>query len=444
MRLSNAFYLLERNPSFAVLRLRQILQRWRRALHVPLRVDLFCQSPAPTHDCCDDGTQQSEQPRLLLERWCLEYVPTTATRHQLSSSSDPIVQLRQVCKLIVIWLRNLYCSSRLLPSQKIKKRFGTCSGSEGKNCVPQVRFSIYVLPSFGEQDFAVMMKNQRGFQCLKQPSGVVTPYGDLSWKVYYSQRALSELLHKLRGSPRTSSIVSSSFSEIEENVCRERNGPPNEYDGDTKPHTALAANVTTSKSMAILKQVNTCTTNQWDKNYQPRGCGVEMTPADEMPQSAPTTGNFLPLSNRCEVDTAPNNATNPLVYHDHKICSTYHDSRDHVSLDRRKLKCVAGRAADLGLSFFNGENHEGWSKDMQSHLSYHQHEHYQQNEHLLQRRNTSIGIGKEEHGALAIEGNRARCSELRPLNQQYPPRCDQLQQPQPEHTMSGTLKGRLL
>lgn len=146
---------------------RQILQRWRRALHVPLRIDVF---------------HETESGKELLERWCLEYVPTSLQNFNLREpnvpANDPIVQLRHVCKRIVVWLRTLYASSRLLPcSQLLTIDLGV---------------SIYV--NEGEEHDL----GQQGFLLHSPPSPVVTPYGELSWKAWYVDKSVVERLKPKR------------------------------------------------------------------------------------------------------------------------------------------------------------------------------------------------------------------------------------------------------
>lgn len=137
-----------------VARIRAILQRTRGALHVPLRLDVFCEQP--------NGAE-----RLLLERWCLEYrmmgIENFLTKEAIVG--DAIVQLRHVCKRVVIWLRTLCCWIRLLPAQSIKGNVG---------------FSLY------HHDDNVSELLQQGF-LLEQPhSMVTTPYGELFWRVVYT------------------------------------------------------------------------------------------------------------------------------------------------------------------------------------------------------------------------------------------------------------------
>ena len=85
-------------------------------MHVPLRLDVYYQHPPKANNEAGE--------RELLERWCLEYAPTTSQSHaaglydeQYNNNSlghsinynnnnnnvDPIVQLRKVCKNIVVW-----------------------------------------------------------------------------------------------------------------------------------------------------------------------------------------------------------------------------------------------------------------------------------------------------------------------------------------------------
>ena len=146
---------------------RSILQRWKRALHVPLRLDVYYQ-------------HEESSKRELLERWCLEYAPKTTYSFQ-HSSSDPIVQLRQVCKQIVIWLRTLYGWSRMLPAQALRTRKTVQANNN-------IGFSIYVV-SEGNDDVTGLVANQ-GFQSQAQPQSVLTPYGELGWKVFYSPKSM--------------------------------------------------------------------------------------------------------------------------------------------------------------------------------------------------------------------------------------------------------------
>ncbi|CAJ1954758.1 unnamed protein product [Cylindrotheca closterium] len=151
---------------------RSILHRWKRSLHVPLRLDVFYQH--------DDGRRE------LLERWCLEYAPKTTYSFQHNvAAADPIVQLRQVCKSIVVWLRTLYGWSRMLPAQALRQR--QTLGTDN-----HVGFSIYVV-SEGNDDVTGLISNQ-GFLSQGQPHSVLTPYGELGWKVFYAPDSMVQQL----------------------------------------------------------------------------------------------------------------------------------------------------------------------------------------------------------------------------------------------------------
>lgn len=150
-----------------------ILQRWKRALHVPLRLDVYYQHP--------------DARRELLERWCLEYAPKSGgggVFHQ-----DPIVQLRHVCKQIVIWLRSLYCISRMMPAQKLRAPQNNKHQNNNNN---NIGFSIYVV-SEGNDDVSSLLTNQ-GFASQGQPHSVLTPYGELGWRVFYAPKPMIQRL----------------------------------------------------------------------------------------------------------------------------------------------------------------------------------------------------------------------------------------------------------
>jgi len=111
---------------------RSILQTWKRALNIPLRLDIF-------YEYSDDTTNGSGVQRELLERWCIDYknvnvvplassssskVMTGATKSSSSlmnnNINSSVSQLRLVCKRIVVLLRNLHCATRLLPAYRLQ------------------------------------------------------------------------------------------------------------------------------------------------------------------------------------------------------------------------------------------------------------------------------------------------------------------------------------
>mmetsp|Transcript_5076 Transcript_5076/g.14255 ORF Transcript_5076/g.14255 Transcript_5076/m.14255 type:complete len:790 (-) Transcript_5076:3628-5997(-) len=187
---------LPENPA-----LRGILSRWRRALHLPIRLDVYYQH--------EDGRCE------LLERWCLGYQIGDAfwrDQHNAAlfqkqhgsgnSSTDHIVQLRHVCKKIVVWLRTLHCFARLLPStaflnakmqttlQQPQKRNKTVNNLTS---APTVGFSLYAVSAEDGDDINQLL--EQGFLRHGQPAAALTtPYGELSWQVFCAKSDTVERL----------------------------------------------------------------------------------------------------------------------------------------------------------------------------------------------------------------------------------------------------------
>lgn len=120
---------------------RSILQMWQRSLHVPLRLDVY-------YEYCTDPTNPEQTTRKeLLERWCIDYLPSheqiNRCRYGSGSTSshghgnyghgsgsgsnlsprhnadETISQLRQVVKRVVIQLRVLFSLTRLMPAYRL-------------------------------------------------------------------------------------------------------------------------------------------------------------------------------------------------------------------------------------------------------------------------------------------------------------------------------------
>ncbi|KAI2502445.1 Autophagy-related protein 13 [Fragilaria crotonensis] len=119
--------------------IRQALQHHRHSLHLPLRLDVYAN-------------------HVLVERWSLEYLQ----QQSQPLFGDPIVQLRQVCKKLVIWLRTLYCWTRMLPSFALR----------GPSL--QYRLEVCEGPVHTPNFIHVTSKE------------VPTPYGLLLWRVWYA------------------------------------------------------------------------------------------------------------------------------------------------------------------------------------------------------------------------------------------------------------------
>ena len=108
---------------------RQIMQRWRRSLHVPLRLDVYWQqassNPTPPPNSNSNSNTTPVNNRVLLERWSIDYVslssapPHSHPSSSSSSSPDVIAQLRQVCKKVIVALRVIHCFSRIMPAYMI-------------------------------------------------------------------------------------------------------------------------------------------------------------------------------------------------------------------------------------------------------------------------------------------------------------------------------------
>lgn len=177
--------------------LRNILQRWKRALHLPIRLDVYYEH---------DGNR-----RELLERWCLGYVVGDGfwrDQHNaalLKNTTDPIVQLRHICKKIVIWLRTLYCFARLLPcaaflNAKLQTHSWNGATDNDYNAAQPLGFALYAV---SEDTDDIFQLKQQGFLHHAQPaSPVTTPYGELSWQVLYAPR---DNVHKLLPQPSSTS-----------------------------------------------------------------------------------------------------------------------------------------------------------------------------------------------------------------------------------------------
>ena len=103
---------------------RSILQMWKRSLHVPLRLDVY-------YEYCTDPTNPEQTTRKeLLERWCIDYLPSHEHGHNTHASGhghlsprhnadETISQLRQVVKRVVIQLRVLFSLTRLMPAYRL-------------------------------------------------------------------------------------------------------------------------------------------------------------------------------------------------------------------------------------------------------------------------------------------------------------------------------------
>ena len=201
---------------------RSILQTWKRALNIPLRLDIFYEY-ADTSAASNGGGVQRE----LLERWCIDYknvnnvmmsssssskIMTGATTSSTSTTtpSSSSSQLRLVCKRIVVLLRNLHCMTRMLPGYRLQSLIDNSSNnSVGRDGILNnvhgnmgiIGYSIYASdynepngpilpsPSFTQQTFPV----------------VKTPFGQLGLCVMYDatlnpHQMVEDVVERLLGS----------------------------------------------------------------------------------------------------------------------------------------------------------------------------------------------------------------------------------------------------
>mmetsp|Transcript_8117 Transcript_8117/g.14679 ORF Transcript_8117/g.14679 Transcript_8117/m.14679 type:complete len:1209 (+) Transcript_8117:518-4144(+) len=224
---------------------RSIVQTWKRAPHVPLRLDIYYEHDGcydhqeQTTDSCDGQQARPPTPqpqRELLERWCIDYVPSSSsntnnsTSPYSSPSSSPyssrimtgatvnslsenksssnsglsnISQLRQVCKRIVVLLRSLHCLTRMLPSYRLKCLLQSNIANGGSGVTMNGLPGMAGLAAGGNTNSSRMGWGSIGFSIhtvsdyehepsLPSPSfarqafpSVPTPYGNLRLSVMY-------------------------------------------------------------------------------------------------------------------------------------------------------------------------------------------------------------------------------------------------------------------
>lgn len=171
-----------------IIEVRNILQRWRRSLHVPVQLDIILE---------DSSSDNKDGRNILLERWCIDYEESTLKEeHQQqlgASASTTIPQLRQVCKRVVILLRTLHCMTKLLPSYHLVVD-GYNNNSKGYyNNVTQsnIKYSIHAGNNHANdsQDLSHGNSNTSNYDKY-QFIAIPTPYGNLRISVLYMPKVL--------------------------------------------------------------------------------------------------------------------------------------------------------------------------------------------------------------------------------------------------------------
>ena len=126
------------------------MQNWKKYVNIPLRLDIYYEYQIPSID--NDDKVSFTTRKELLERWCIDYLPTfdsssppnsynnnnnnnnfpnqfnlpqqppTQQQSQMKRSNsldETILQLRQVVKHVIIFLRVLNSFTRLMPGYKL-------------------------------------------------------------------------------------------------------------------------------------------------------------------------------------------------------------------------------------------------------------------------------------------------------------------------------------
>lgn len=102
----------------------------------------------------------------------------------------------------------------MLPAQALRQRNGRGNDNH-------VGFSIYVV-SEGNDDVTGLVSNQ-GFSTQGQPHSVLTPYGELGWKVFYAPKPMiQQLIPEVPAYTTNSAHVASSISSNNSNRSRSR------------------------------------------------------------------------------------------------------------------------------------------------------------------------------------------------------------------------------
>jgi len=200
--------------------IRSITDSWNaeshayNSVHVPLRLDIYYEEPA-RGDAPGNAQQQTQPQRELLEKWCIDYIPSNhsvagspfsspsssrvMTGAVVGSASEVnsnqvISPLRQVCKRIVVLLRSLHCLTRILPAYRLKCLLQSNIEREAAALNVGMRHNrqlSQIADSWGRIGYHVCTDTTYE-QALPSPSfcrqqfpSVSTPYGQLCLSVMY-------------------------------------------------------------------------------------------------------------------------------------------------------------------------------------------------------------------------------------------------------------------
>jgi hypothetical protein len=202
--------------------IRSLLQPWKHSLHVPLRVDIFY-----SHYPLDKTTEE----RILLERWCIDYVshhevdeqqpqqsnlrntkksaPSVAAVTTLDNA-EVLTQLRQLCKKIMIALRTIYCKARILPAYQLhcyltqgiplgihrsQERGKLLLQLQQHQHPPAVGYIFYAAPHHHDDAADSYLQRNQFQQDTFRP--LSTPYGTLRLSVWFHPQSNNIVLKQI-------------------------------------------------------------------------------------------------------------------------------------------------------------------------------------------------------------------------------------------------------
>lgn len=214
--------------------IRSLLQPWKHSLHVPLRVDIFY-----SHYPSDKATEE----RILLERWCIDYVSHHEVDEQRQQQPNPsntntsgkpvttattldnaeiLTQLRQLCKKIMIALRTIYCKARILPAYQLhcyltqgiplgihrsQERGKLLLQLQQHQHQPAVGYIFYAAPYHHDDAADSYLQRNQFQQDTFRP--LPTPYGTLRLSVWFHPQSNNIVLKQINSAstlPRTGPI----------------------------------------------------------------------------------------------------------------------------------------------------------------------------------------------------------------------------------------------
>ena len=293
---------------------RNILQRWRRSLHVPLRLDVVY----------DMNQRQSE----LLERWCIDYIPSSNLSDAPIDNNETISQLRQVCKRVVILLRSLFCVSRMLPSYNVHRQISQQNINTNSNQYYEngqsnrptgtIGFTIYAASQYincGNTASSVEIPPRFLHRNFKPVS---TPFGKLFFSVLYHPNPIQQR--------PTRAIAIAGTKAFEEREIRRYEGHSEGDDSDWRISDYNESVSGPQTAMVVDAEVN---------NYNPvKDHKInENNVADPFYKKGKAmSGLSLALMGQCQISSEELNKNNSdMNSHDNNLVSKSYDKPSHLT-----------------------------------------------------------------------------------------------------------------